>query len=840
MRTPTKPSGRGAGASAPSGRLLAGRARRGVATRFTWRREHTLGALLVLFALACYWPIYGQAYHAVPGRPAENPGFIWDDEDYVFQNPHLPDPRGLERIWFHKEESPQYYPLVFTSLWLEYRLWGGPDAQGNLKPNGYHFTNVLLHGLNALLIWLVLRRVGLRWAWAVAALFAVHPFCVESVAWVTERKNVLSLFFYLLAALALLRWEEEGDAHAGRASTGPEHGAARAGARAFAGAGRWIWWAIGAGLFLLGLFSKTVIASLPIALLILRWWRRSPITRAYLIGLAPLLLLGFLMGRMTASHERELVLWGDVGPYWDLSVLDRILIAGRALWFYVGKILWPHPLVFNYRRWEIDAASLGQWIWPLLVLAALAALLWLARRRGQRGPLAAGLFYAVTLFPALGFVNVAPMRFSFVADHFAYLASLGVIAAATAAVAAALARWLGPGRAPRAAMMVLAAIVVVLGALTWSQTRIYRDVEKLYRHTIEHYPESHLARINLAAILRRRGDLDEARQHYERVLADWPDWPWTRARALAGLGNLEQQAGGLAEAERLFREASELTPAAPEPRYNLGNVLLLLGRSQEARAAYERVLEQMPSHFQARYNLAYALEQLGDYARAEGHYQRVTRESPGFALGWTGLARLEQRKGQPARAVDYYRRARQLDPGSSGAVLGEMEALFQAGRRSEGHAIAQALLAPGQGGRAPAGQGPDPALAFEVVRRMRGAGAHAEAVRALRTILATRPDDARMKMMLAEELAAAPDPAVRDGEEALGLALGLEIQLGPEDPALLALLGIAYAEQGRFAEAASALRRGGEIARARGLTDLAAVIAEREAAAAAGRAWRLP
>jgi len=756
-------------------------------------------------ALAAYAQVYGGDYGRADGRVAANPGFIWDDEDYVFENPHLPDPGGLERIWFHPRESPQYYPLVFTTFWLEYRLWGGPDEQGRIKANGYHLTNVLLHALNALLLWVLFRRLRLRAAWAVAAVFALHPFCVESVAWVTERKNVLSLFFYLLAALALLRWE---------ARSGP---------------GRWGWWGLGLGLFLLGLFSKTVIASLPLALLIARWWRGERVTSAYALALAPFLALGFAMGRMTAAHERDLVLWGDTGPYWDLGFLDRVLIAGRALWFYVGKILWPHPLVFNYRRWTIDAGDPLQWLWPLAALAALGALLWIARR-GRRGPLAAGLFYAVTLFPALGFVNVAPMRFSFVADHFAYLAGIGVIALVVEGAAGWWARPAGGPRA-RAALAALAALLALLGLLTWKQTRIYLDVEDLYRHTIRHYPESHLARVNLAAILRRHGEIDEARGHYERVLLDWPDWPWTRARALTGLGNLEQQAGRLEEAERLFREAAELTPVAPEPGYNHANALLLQGRYEEALGEYERVLVLLPGHAQARYNLGYALEQLGRFADAQGHYARVTREKPGFALGWTGLARMEQRRGQPEKAIDHYRRARQLDPGSSGILMGEMEALLQAGRRGEGLAIAQTLAG---------GGAPDPALAFEVARRLRAAGEHADAVRALRGALVARPGDRRLRMLLAEQLAAAPDDAVRDGEEALGLALALRDEIGADDPGLLAVLGVAYAEAGRFGEASAVLRRGEDLARRSGLEDLLPTLVERREAVDAGRGWRLP
>jgi tetratricopeptide (TPR) repeat protein len=801
------------------------------------RRELWLALLLVLATFGAYWQVYGAGYGRQDGKIAENPGFIWDDEDYVLQNPHLPDPQGLKRIWLQREESPQYYPLVFTTFWLEYRLWGGPDANGKLKAAGYHVTNILLHAVNALLVWGVLRRLRFRGAFAVAAVFALHPFCVESVAWVTERKNVLSLFFYLLAMHALFRWEERTD---GR---------------------RWAWWGLAFGLFLLGLFSKTVIASLPVAMVILRWWRRRPLTAGYVLPLVPFLLLGFGMGQLTAEHEKDIVLWGDIGPNWQLSFADRILIAGRALWFYMGKILWPHPLVFNYPRWNLDAGSITQWLWPLAALVGAGWLIYHARR-GRRGLLAGGLFYAVALFPALGFVNVAPMRFSFVADHFAYLASLAVMTVAVGLVVEGFDRLRGrrgeaavqaasppgsPGRTgsphgqgalevpaaslPKLALAILAVMLIVLGGLTWKQTSIYRDIEFLWRDTIAHYPESHLARINLGVLLRRRGEIEEARTQFAQVLKDWPDWPWTRSRALTNLGNLEQQAGHLDEAIRLFREASAVQPVALEPRYNLANALLRKGALEDAIRSFETLLEEHPEHVQARYNLGYALEQLGRIDEADAHYAQVTRLAPAFALGWTGMARVAQRKGSPERAVDCYRQARRLDPSLGAAVLGELETLLQVGRRDEGMQLARTIL-----GRGPAGTG----LRFEVARTLRGCGEHAEAVRLLREGLEGSPGDARLNMLLAEELASAPDPEVRSGEEALAIAQRLSASAGGDSPSELSILAVAYAELGRFPEAEATMRRAIGIAREGGMSDLVLVLMERLALFEARRPFRLP
>jgi tetratricopeptide (TPR) repeat protein len=761
------------------------------------RTDLLLGALLFLAVLVAYGRIYCGGYAREDGKTAQAPGFIWDDQDYVFQNPHLPDPHGLERIWFHRGESPQYYPLVFTTYWLEYRLWGGPDGSGHLQAWGYHLTNVLLHALSALLIWRILARVGFPAAFAAAAVFALHPMCVESVAWVTERKNVLSLFFYLLAMLALLRWEDE------------------------EGGRRWAWWGIGFACFFLGLFSKTVIASLPVALVIVRWWRKRPVTPAYLLGLLPLLVAGFGMGRLTAEHEAEYVLKGDLGPYWDLSFAQRVLIAGRALWFYAGKVLFPYPLVFNYPRWTIVASDLVAWIWPVAAVAAGAGLVWLAVR-GRRGPLAAAAFYATTIFPALGFVNVAPMRYSYVADHFAYGAILGLVVGAVGIAAEKLPQW-------RTAA--LGAVLAILGVLTWIQVGLYRDVEYLWRDTIVHYPESHLARINLGVLLRQRGEIDEARANFERVLRDWPDWPWTRARALTNLASLDQQAGRIDDAVRQLREAATATPAAQEPRYNLANALVLQGHPDEAIPIYRKVLEETPAHIKARYNLGCALEQQGKIEDADAEFRKVVEQDTRFALGWTGLGRAAIAKGKPADAVEDFRRARNIDPAVPGAVFGEIEALIRAGRRDEGLALADSVVS-----SAPAGSG----VRREVALRLRDAGQHAAAIRMIRVGVAADPRDGRLQVLLVEELSAAPDPALRSGEEALRIAQGLVRAGFGGDPPALAALACAYAETGKFEDARASMRQALAAAKAKGTSQLLPTLEQRMKVLDSGQPVRLP
>src|SRR5688572_14862801 len=351
--------------------------------------------------------------------PAFRAGFIWDDPDYVVNNATLRSLDGLRQIWFVPRATPQYYPLVHTSFWIEYQLW-------RLNPAGYHAVNVLLHALAAVLLWRVLKLLDVPGAWLAAAIFAVHPMHVESVAWVTERKNVLSGVFYLAAALAYFRssfglWGsgigEDKDTAVDSSNTRHPKPDTR--------------YSLSLGLFVCALLSKTVTASLPATILLVIWWKRGRITRRDVVPLIPFFVIGVALALNTARLEREHV--GASGAEFDFSALDRILIAGRAAWFYAWKLIAPVNLSFIYPRWTIDDRAAWQYAFPLAAVALVAALFVLRHRIG-RGPLVAILFFGGTLVPALGFFNVYPMRYTFVADHFAYHASIGIIVLIAAAV----------------------------------------------------------------------------------------------------------------------------------------------------------------------------------------------------------------------------------------------------------------------------------------------------------------------------------------------------------------------------------------------------------------------
>ncbi|HMB94405.1 MAG TPA: hypothetical protein VKK61_00025, partial [Tepidisphaeraceae bacterium] len=401
----------------------------------------------------------------------------------------MKDAHGLERIWFRWGATPQYYPLTHTSFWIEYRFW-------QLDPLGYHITNVAIHAANALLLWLLLRRLQIPGAWLAAAIFAVHPVNVESVAWISERKNCLAMLFTLLSMIAY--FEESKKAYAASLI-----------------------------LFICAMLSKTVVAPVPAVLLVIIWWKRGRISRRDLLRLSPFFVVGIGMGVMTALMERNYV--GAHGPDWNFSFADRILIAGRAIWFYAGELIWPVKLTFNYPRWPIDSHVWWQWGFPIAIVIALIVLA-LSRKRQT---LVAALIFCGTLFPALGFFNTYPMRYSFVADHFQYISAPALIALAAV--------WLRKSRAMSAVLL------CVLATLTWRQAHIYAGPETIWRDTIAKNPQSWLAKYNLGVQLSNNAanqqQLLEALDLFDQVQAIRPQHEklqTSRGDALAKLGRLDE------------------------------------------------------------------------------------------------------------------------------------------------------------------------------------------------------------------------------------------------------------------------------------------------------------
>ncbi len=552
--------------------------------------------------------------------PALRAGFIWDDYPGHITRPELQSLAGLGRIWFEVGATQQYYPLLHSAFWLEHRLWG--DA-----PFGYHLVNVLLHAFSACLVGTVLRRLGVPGAWLAAALFALHPVCVESVAWVSEQKNTLSTVFYLGAALVYLRFDAE---------RGPRT------------------YALATVLFLAALLSKTITATLPAALLVIAWWQRGRLEwRRDVVPLLPWFVLGLGAGVLTAWFEHKHI--GAQGDAFTLGTLERGLLAGRAAWFYLGKLVWPTDLAFIYPRWTIDIGQTWQWLFTLAALALLGALWW--RRTRTRGPLAATLFFGGTLFPALGFVNVFPFVYSYVADHFQYVACLGVLTLLAAGAATISVRF--PPLARTSALLVL---LGTLGALTWQQTQHYRDLFTLYTHTLAKNPTCWMAHNNLAIALVNADRAAEALPHYEAALKLRPGY----GEAENNYGYALTKLGRPADALPHLLRAAELKPGYDGAQNNIGVALMALGRPAEGVVAFAEAARLNPKFALAHLNHGHALAANGRLEEAITPLRIATTLQPNYAEAHFFLAIALKRTGRDADAERHLEVALKLGyrPGS--------------------------------------------------------------------------------------------------------------------------------------------------------------------------------
>ena len=526
--------------------------------------RHLRAGLIAALALIAL----GIAY-----APALAAGFVWDDDAHLTA-PALRSTAGLWRIWAEPGATQQYYPALHSVFWFQHHLWGN-------APLGYHLANIIWHVTAAVLLAHLLRRLQVPGALMAAALFALHPVHVESVAWISEQKNTLSTVFYLAAALWYVRFDATRERHV---------------------------YVIAFAFFLLALLTKTVTATLPAGLLVVGWWRRGHLSLGRDVRpLIPWLVLGASAGLFTAWVEQVHI--GAQGAVFDLTWVQRCLLAGRAAWFYFGKLLWPANLSFIYPRWAIDAGNPADWL-PLLTALGLLAGCWCSR---TRAPLAVALLFVGTLFPALGFLNVYPFQYSFVADHFQYLASIPIFAALGALLA-----WLPSAVAafrvrtwPGVTAVLLLAPLALLGR---EQSRTYRDNLTLFRATISRNPASWMAHNNLGKeLMSKRERLPEAVGHFEQALLLHPEYPEARNN----LGLALTQLGRPHEAIPHFDAALRLKPGSYQTHNNLGIALASSGEPLKALESFARAAALNPSLSNIQENWAKALLLLGRDAEAQ-------------------------------------------------------------------------------------------------------------------------------------------------------------------------------------------------------------------------------
>ena len=734
--------------------------------RLSRQREWLWAFLLIALVLVSYARVF-------------NAGFIWDDESHLTQNPCIVGPLGLKEVW--TSGRAVYYPLVLTTFWILHKFVG-------LSPWPYHLLNVLLHAGSAVLLWQVLRQLNARGAWLGAALWALHPVMVQSVAWVTELKNTQSGFFYLLSVFCFLK---SSAAIQGRAISGSlwrrtgEH--------------RSLLFALSLAFFILATVSKPSVVMLPVVLFLCIWWRAGRPHWHDVVALVPFVLISALASVWTIFEQKFHA--GATGTEWAQTWPDRLIIAGRAIWFYLAKLIWPHPLIFIYPRWEIDSAQATAYL-PLLAALAGLLVLWLNRAKWSRAVFFAAAYYVVSLFPVLGFFSVYFFRYSFVSDHFQYLASMGPLALAGAGIVTGCSRLVGSRRlsalpstsrdpppqgsgvagssvATTPLVGTCGVLLLLLVVLTWRQTAVYHNLVTLYTATLTRNPGCWMAHYNLGIALNEQGDTDGAISHYRKAVQLWPGY----AEAHYNLGRLLAQKGLVDEAITHYEKALEINPSDADAHNNLGATLLANGRIDEAIAHYRKALAIQPDYADVSCNLAGALLSKGDLDGAIAYYSGCLALSPNQVEAQYNLATALFRRHRMDEAMAHYQKVLELSPDNADARAN----------------LGSVFLAKG---------------------RVR------DAIAQYRDVLRIAPDNMAAQSNLAWLLATAADPALRNGSEAVLLAERAESESSRSEnhPIVLRILAAAYAETGRFIEAKKTAEQALEAAQIQGNSTLSSAL----------------
>ena len=754
----------------------------------SWSITALEASFLLAATLLVYWPSYRA-------------GFIWDDDAMIIDNPLIKaDWDGLRDIWF-STKFHDYVPLTLTSFWLEWRLWGMEKA-------GYHMLNVLLHALNVLLLWRVLLRLRVTGAWLAALLFAVHPVCVASVTWVAERKNTLSMAFFLLSLLSFLRFDELTNQHT--STRNPRRATLRFPSSILHRPSSL--YCVSLAAFLLALCSKPSVVMLPIVLLLCLWWLHGNPSRRDVVRAVPFFLLAGAFGLKTIAMTHHHGPGGSVQLVTD-SLLVRSLGATWAVWFYISKDLWPLNLTMHYPRWNVDPTALLSYL-PGAVLLGLLLLFWGCRRNWGRAYLFGFGYFLVALSPALGVLNMAYLTLSRVADHLQYLALPGLIALSVAGLCQAM-HHAPLTRQPLSFIRHLAYILLLLlplSALTWQRERIVGNPEALWRDNIAKNPNSWPARNNLGRILAERGDYQEAEMQCLAAVAVAPDS--SAAHYNLGLAFFYQHK--LDEAIREFSAAVRLAPTDSRSHNNLANALLKRGSTDEAIAHFREALRLDSANQEARLSFADVLNQQGKDQEAKALYLEALRLNPNDSTAHNNLGQILAVEGKLDQALPHFIEAVLLEPDSAEAQANLASVFASQGDlpQSVRHYLAAVRFLPEtpllrirlgdvftrQGRKKEAAEHYALAHGF-LTADFSKQGKKAEAITEWREALKFKPDSAGMLNNLAWLLATSTDPKCRNGNEAVQLAENARAFAGSKSPSFLDTLAAAYAEAGRFDEA---------------------------------------
>ena len=589
-------------------------------------RLPTLAILLAVLTVVAYLP-------ALRGE------FLWDDDILITENRMVKANDGLYRFWF-TTEGPDYWPLTSSAWWLEWRLWG-------TRPLGYHTVNVVLHAANAILVWIVLKRLRVPGAWLAGCVFALHPVNVASVAWISEQKNTLSMLFCAIAILLYLRFDEDGN---------------------------WRWYGLSLAAFLLALFSKTAVVMLPVVLLGCIWWTRGRVRRRDFLRSLPFFVLSLVMGLVTVWYQYPRAAGGQAIR--TEGFFTRLAVAGSTPWFYLGKTLLPINLTVIYPKWDIDASRWVSYTPGVILIGSLALFWWNRTTWGRPFLFGLGCFVAA-LVPVSGIFHQNFHMHSFVADHWLYHSIAAPIALVVAA-GAGICRRLGP-RGRSVGVVASVGMVIVLGAATWGRSRVYASGETLWRDNVAKNPEAWAAQFNLGNVVERAGRIQEAMGRYEQALRIKSDY----AEAHVNLGAALIKQGKPEEAIRHYEAALRLNPDEPEAHNDLGNALFKLGRGAEAVAQYEQALHHNADSPAVHFNMGTALRQLGRLTEAIGEYEQALRLRPDYPEAHNNLGLALQGLGRETEAAEHYTEALRLRPDFPEAHSNLGNALFNMGKMSQ-------------------------------------------------------------------------------------------------------------------------------------------------------------
>jgi tetratricopeptide (TPR) repeat protein len=635
--------------------------------------------------------------------PALSGDFLVDDE-LLTQNLVVKASDGLVRIWCTTEPM-DYWPVTNSMFWIEWRLWG-------TNPTGYHVVNLILHVVDSLLVWAVLRQLSIPGAFLAALLFTVHPVNVESVAWIAQCKNLLAMLFFLLSILYWLKWDGQQTA---RRHTIHESQTAFRGVSPY-----WLslFW------FLLAMLSKGSVAILPLVLMLIAWWRRRKFDARAILRIAPFFLFAAVLTFVNIWFQTHGAINSALR---DVTFLQRLLGAGAIVWFYLCKALWPIGLVFVYPQWKIDAVNPVWWLPLLATLIVTGVLIW--QRNGRRTSwirptLFAWSYFCVALLSVMGFVPVAYMKFSLVADHYQHLAIIGILALLVVAVAYALDRIHLAMRSHAVAHQAeifmqcvvataVAAVLVTLSCLARQQSTLYGNSFCLYQNAAEKNPDNWLTQYDLGYALIDLDRREEAFQRFQKAIELKPDEP----NAYNSLGNALKEDGKIPEAIANYRQAVQLQPNFATAHYNLAATLAEQGDLRQAIDYYQQAIRIQPDWAEAHYNLGrvlvktsqrseailqfqQAIDAKSDYADAHEqlglmlvddgklpeaitHLQQALQLKPNSAEAHNNLGIALKKSGKTAEAIDHYQQALILDLGFAEAHNNLGNALLQSGKIDE-------------------------------------------------------------------------------------------------------------------------------------------------------------